>query len=909
MNTINLKEIKFVNWNANGIKSKKSTVIEFLSRHKIDIACITETHLKNTDTFKINGFNVYRTDRNSIHSSGGVAILIKKNIKHHQSTLPDMINLEAIAITVSTNRQDIKIISAYNPPNKKIQNEDISGLFKDKPTILLGDLNAKHQTWGCLKTNQNGNKLLKISSEHSIIISPPPSPTFQRPGRQPDILDIALIYNLPIDLHHQILNELDSDHVPIISTMYNQIKINHPTPKLINAPIIWETFRENLDKTLINQKQYQNIDDINRSIEHITETIKIAVTKALIKKNKKHTNITQTTDPLPIVVQNLIKDKHKVRKIWQRTRNLGAKRRLNQLTRRVKWELDNIRYNSYSAYLGKLNPNDSSLWLATKRILKQRNLIPPLKNGIAKYDTNAEKSEAFADYFESCFTTEDDTHHQNQNEYSEIISNETNHEHNTTITPTSPKEILSIILKLASKKSPGHDLITNKILKNLTSKALAYLASLFNSAMRLATFPSTWKHAIIVPIHKPGKQTNSLTSYRPISLLPTLSKLYERILLNRIKPYLQIIPKNQFGFKTQHSTCHQIQRISEIIVKGFENKQYTTAVFLDLTQAFDKVWHHGLKIKLKALNLPTYLLKTITSFITDRTFQVRIDTDLSPHHSINSGVPQGSVLGPTLFNIYCHDIPNPPDSQLAMFADDTTILTQDNTLDLSIKKLQSSLNEITSWFKKWKLNLNPTKSVAKIFTLKRYNDPRNININNQIIQWNRKDDSVKYLGVFLDEKLTWNIHINKKLTQGYARMRILYPLINHKSTLQIKSSLLLYTAIIRPLISYACPVWAAASTTKINKIQILQNKFLRICLKAPWFMRNRQIHNDTGIPLINTWIKTQFKNFHSKLKFVDSARHYNLGKKTPNRRLRPRLPQDILLTDSEDSPLENEDNY
>ena len=586
MNTINLNEIKLVNWNANGIKSKKSTVIEFLSRHKISIACITETHLKNSDKFKINGFNVYRTDRNSTHSSGGVAILIKNNIQHHQSTIPDMINLEAIAITVSTDGHDIKIIAAYNPPNKKIQSQDISELFKDKPTILLGDLNSKHQTWGCLKTNQNGNKLLKITSEQRIIISPPPSPTFQLPGRQPDILDIALNYNLPINVHHQVLNELDSDHVPVISTMNNQIKINHPIPKLINTPIKWEAFREILDKNLNNQKQYQNIDDINKSIEHITEAIKIAATRAQIKK--KHSNITQSTDSLPIIIQNLIEEKHKVRKIWQRTRNLGVKRRLNQLTRRVKWELDNIRYSSYSAYLEKINPNDSSLWLATKTILRQRNVIPSLKNGLANYDTNAEKSEAFADYFESCFTTEDDTHH--QNEHSEEITNKINYEHNTIITPTSPKEIQLIISKLASKKSPGHDLITNKILKNLTPKALTYLASLFNSTMRIGTFPLTWKHAIIVPIHKPGKQANSPTSYRPISLLPTLSKLYERILLNRIKPFLHIIPKYQFGFKTQHSTCHQIQRISEIIVHRFENKKYTTAVFLDLTQAFDKIW-------------------------------------------------------------------------------------------------------------------------------------------------------------------------------------------------------------------------------------------------------------------------------------------------------------------------------
>ena len=471
-------------------------------------------------------------------------------------------------------------------------------------------------------------------------------------------------------------------------------------------------------------------------------------------------------------MQNLIKDKHKARKIWQRTRSEGVKRKLNQLTRRVKWELDNLRFNSYRAYLGKVNLNDSSLWLATKRILKQRSPIPPLKNGIAKYDTNAEKSEAFADYFESCFTTEADT--VSQIEILEEATNKT--EQNNSISPTSPSEINLIISKLASKKSPGHNLVTNKILKNLTPKALSYLASLFNSAMRIATFPSTWKHAIIVPIHKPGKPANSPLSYRPISLLPTLSKVYERILLKRIKPYLHIIPKHQFGFKTQHSTCHQLQRISEIILHGFENKQFTTAVFLDLTQAFDKVWHKGLEKKLKALDLPSYLFKTITSFISDRTFQVIIDTDLSVRHKIKSGVPQGSVLGPTLFNIYCYDIPNPSNSQLAMFADDTTILTQDSSIDSSIQKLQSSLNEITSWFQKWKLNLNPTKNAAKIFTLKRYKDPKSIYINNHALQWNRKDDSIKYLGVFLDEKLSWNIHINKKTHTGLRQNENALPL-------------------------------------------------------------------------------------------------------------------------------------
>ena len=890
MSVINLNDINLVNWNANGIKSKKSSLMEFLTRHKIDIACITETHLKNHETFKLNGYNIYRKDRNHIHSSGGVAILIKKNIKHYQSITPNMISLEAISITISTNKHQIKIISAYNPPNKKIQKEDISKIFDNHPTILLGDLNSKNQIWGCLKTNLNGIKLLQITTKLRILISPPSKPTFQRSGRVPDILDIALISNLPTTFHHQVINELDSDHVPVITTLNEPLIMNQSIPKLITAPINWKTFRDKLNTNLSCTRQYKNPEDINTSIEYLTNTIKKSINQAMIKNNKTINH--PPADSLPTSIQNLLKQKHKARRIWQNTRNPAVKRRLNQLTRRVKWELDNLRYNSYSAYLKKINPNDSSLWLATKRLLKQQNVIPPLKNGLAKFETNAEKTEVLANHFASCFTPiEEDAVFNDQNitnpDINHLLANEINDDSNGSISPTSPTEIQQILVKLANKKSPGHDLITNKILKNVTPKVLSYLASLYNSAMRFGTFPSSWKHAIIIPIHKPGKLAHLPSSYRPISLLPSLSKLYERILLNRLKSFTQIIPKHQFGFKTHHSTCHQIQRISEIIVSGFENKLYTTAVFLDVTQAFDKVWHNGLEQKLNSLALPKYLLKTIMSFISDRTFQVRIGTQLSQPQKIQAGVPQGSVLGPSLFNIYCHDIPTPPNSQLAMFADDTTILTQSNSLESSIQNLQTALNTVTSWFKTWKLNLNPTKSAAKIFSLKHYKDPQLVYIDNQPIQWNKKDDSVKYLGVFLDEKLTWKIHINKKLTQGYTRMNTLYPLVNSKSTLQMKSSILLYTSIIRPLVTYACPTWAAASSTKIKKIQILQNKFLRICLKAPWFMRNKQIHNDTGTPLLQDWIKIQFKNFHANLKTSDGARFYNLGTKTKNRRPKP----------------------
>lgn len=136
--------------------------------------------------------------------------------------------------------------------------------------------------------------------------------------------------------------------------------------------------------------------------------------------------------------------------------------------------------------------------IATNKILKQRNVIPSLKNGVANYDTNAEKSEVFANHFESCIITEDDSDLYKLN--SEKTLNNTNNDHNTSITPISLKEIQLTISKLASKKSLGHNLITNKYLKKLTSKALSFLALLYNSVMRMTTFSPTWKHAIIVPI-------------------------------------------------------------------------------------------------------------------------------------------------------------------------------------------------------------------------------------------------------------------------------------------------------------------------------------------------------------------------------------------------------------------------
>ena len=399
---------------------------------------------------------------------------------------------------------------------------------------------------------------------------------------------------------------------------------------------------------------------------------------------------------------------------------------------------------------------------------------------------------------------------------------------------------------------------------------------------------------------KPGKEKNDCRNYRPISLLPTLAKVFEKLIYERLQEKIDefdVIPNVQFGFRRYHSTVHQLMRVSEIIEKGFEDKKYTTAVFLDVARAFDSVWIEGLKYKLHQIGLPSYLKNIIFSFLEDRTFKVRINGSMSTTRSIKAGVPQGSCISPLLYNIFMHDIPIQVADHVGMFADDMVLITQDNDLEEAIEQLQNATNRINSWLLKWCIQLNANKCEAKIFTLRKIRNHDNICINNEIVPWNPSDQAVKYLGLYLDQRLTWRIHINKKLNQSYNRLRDLYPLINRKTTLRTNCILLLYKALIRTLITYACPVWSNTSKTNIKKIEALQNKVLRMAVDAPWFVRNEQLRNELNMMSMESFIQKTSIRLYSNLEQCPSATDHNLGVRNIHVRLKRKLPQDILTLD------------
>lgn len=898
-----LQNLTIANWNANGIKNKRATFIAFLASHNIDIACVTETHFIRNEKFTIPGYKIYRHDRIAPIASGGVAIIIRKRLAHHEKCLPELQHIEAtsIELKLSTN-STITIISAYLQPNRRLDDRDIITLFNNnQATLVLGDLNCKNTAWNCRVNNPNGIRLHNVTSHHGIQVTAPNTPTYYpyRQDYQPDILDILLQKNFPRPIYTNVYTELDSDHLPTISTFTESPALIAPTPRLINGLVEWEKFKIELDRLLKVPKLHSR-EDIDTAVADFTNNIVIAINTSTLNYNNliRHNNHLHP----PERILQLIRQKHQLRRLWHRTRLHRYKIDLNAITHRVKWELENHRFNSYQKYLADIEPGDPSMWKATKRLLRQPTIIPPLQVNNERICSDTEKCQTFASHLENTFHLDD-----NNNEFTrttiEFVNNSLPINHNQNdILFTNPREIQNHINSLPLKKSPGHDLITNIVLKKLTMKSLAFLSALFNRCLTTGYFPDEWKHAEIILFNKPGKDKTKPENYRPISLLPTLSKLLERIIQSRLSDFLQendILPDCQFGFRPNHSTTQQILHIYKIIASGFENKKHTTVAFLDVAQAFDKVWLNGLLFKLININSPAYLTNVIASFLTNRTFRVRINNCLSDKKQISAGIPQGSILGPILFNIFVHDIPAPPTSTIAMYADDTAVITQDSDIHVAANKLQNALNILQDWFIKWQLKLNPLKCEAKIFTLRRPHNPNNITINGEEIMWNPADNAIKYLGVYLDKRLTWSYHINKKLNEGYARLSILYPIINRKSKFRVKCATLVYKSILRPLVTYGCVIWGTASKTNIKKVQTFQNKVLRIAVNAQWFVRNKQIHRELNVPQIEDFIKSCAKTFFQNINNCASARNLNLSEKTRNNRLRKRLPQDILLSSSD----------
>lgn len=209
--------------------------------------------------------------------------------------------------------------------------------------------------------------------------------------------------------------------------------------------------------------------------------------------------------------------------------------------------------------------------------------------------------------------------------------------------------------------------------------------------------------------------------------------------------------------------------MADYITESFNRKQATGAIFLDVAKAFDRVWHGGLIYKMMEMGFPLYLIQLISSYLKDRKIQVKLHGTLSTENQITAGVPQGSILGPLLFNLFVSDIPKPGHPAiLAQYADDTAILYRTRSVNKIITRLQKSIEEIEEWCRNWRIEINADKSTAILFSRRRLKPTSNVQMFETDIPWEK---SVKYLGVTLDKSLTWEAHIKTAINKGSANSR------------------------------------------------------------------------------------------------------------------------------------------
>lgn len=805
---------------------------EALQLHKyFDIISLNETWLTPAipDSFvSLDGYSIVRHDRvsNSKCRGGGAALFINNAINFTILQKPSsLLNAvcDSVWVKIQTAGKALIVASIYLPPdhNKSeflsILNSTLaSKLLSSHELVLLGDFNINWNSSSPAKVE------LKNVCESFGLSQRVCGLTHVSPAGNESLLDLCFV---PQSMNVHRCSVLISD----ISDHYC-------------AHVTLDTIASRIPRKLIETRSFKNFSKTNfyndaklipflsiandaglsvhqkiKRLEDCVETLLNlhAPRKRLRVREKKSQWL--TTDLLALIrVKNRF---HK--KVSSTAATSSQIACFTKFKTHVKNQISKAKRKFYSSELSK---STQSFYKVLRTFTGKCKTYKPLHKIVLdekEYSDPRDIANTLNNYFVSQSPTLSNPENDTPNQISGSCPND------FTFTTVDAEKIRLIILKLAPNKKGGlHQ--TPGFVYHLLCDLIAFpLSIIYNECVTTQTFPDSLKMAMVTPLHKKGSSLDP-ANYRPISLLPVLSKVFEKIMYTQLYDHLEgnsLLSSHQFGFRKYHSPEQMLQSLLQHWLKDLDNKKHISAVSIDIRKAFDTVNHTKLLSKLKGYSINDSAISLIKSYLSHRFQMTKIENVTSQPLLITNGVPQGSILGPLLFNIMVNDLIDK--FPVHAFADDTILYTAAPSLQTSLDLITNTFEQVVKWYTKNGFLLNFAKTQLCIFSSKP------IPSNTKIVLDNKEfpcQNSINLLGIQLDKSLTLNSHVNTTTSKA---SQLLFLMTKFRKYLTVSQAVDVYATIIRPKLEYCSSLLLNTSKINMSKLESVQNKAIRRILKAP----------------------------------------------------------------------------